>query len=387
MNVKCTLGTDLSYEEYMNVINEAFGFTNGEREFSGLLPKLYRPGRRPQDENTVVTEDGRCVAAVGAYSHEINVCGTTLRCRGIGNVAVLNEARHRGYMKDCMNLALDMMVEDGIDLSTLGGRRQRYNYFSYERAGTAHGFALNRDNMHHIFGDDRKPAFDTVVEVGPDDEALLAPIRALSASGSFFPVRADRDFHDIALTWHAKLWAVKNGDDFIGYMIVESGSFVTEARCVRDEDFLPMLVTAFDAWGLSEMHIQLSDHMVPYLEQLAPVAEGMQTGSNMMYSVLNYARVTDAFLRLKATYTALPDGRLSLLIHGRAGDERLCLSVTDGVPSVTVIPDTEPVDRELSHLEAIRLLFSAFEPSRRTLPAHARDWLPLPIWMYRADEV
>jgi hypothetical protein len=97
--------------------------------------------------------------------------------------------------------------------------------------------------------------------------------------------------------------------------------------------------------------------------------------------------VIDAFLALKATYTDLPDGKLTLLIHGRAGDERITLSVEDGKTAVYPAAETDRVDAELGHLEAINMLFSSFCPGRDRLPTFARVWLPLPIWMYAADEV
>lgn len=397
MKTICSLGRDVPYETYMQLINDVFGFTQSGNDFRTLLPKLYRPGRRPQDENYCVTEvydDGtrRTVAAIGAFTHEIVVCGKTLKCRGIGNVAVSADKRSLGYMKAPMEMALDDMVKDGVVLSTLGGRRQRYNYFSYDRAGTCYTCSLNGDNMRHCFGKDRKPAFDTVTHLTAEggaepDAALLGAVRALSASGDFYPVRAEADFLDICETWHGELYAVSDKGRFVGYAILESGHSVTEIRTVRDEDFLPMLTTLFDAWARPEISIRLGEHMVPYVEALAPIAEGVQTGCSMMYSVLNYAAVCDAFLQLKATYTALPDGRLTLLIHGRGGDETVSLSVKDGVPSVETLPAGSPVDRELTHLEAMNLLFSPFAPARRTLPAAAKVWLPLPIWMYRADEV
>lgn len=69
-------GAGVPYDEYITLINEVFGFDGVEQDFRTLLPKLYRPGRTPQNENYVAVEDGVCVAAVGAYSHEIRVCGT-----------------------------------------------------------------------------------------------------------------------------------------------------------------------------------------------------------------------------------------------------------------------------------------------------------------------
>ena len=56
----------------------------------------------------MVTEDGVIKDAIGAYNHEITVCGMKLLCRGIGNVAVHPETRGKGYMKVTMNAALEI---------------------------------------------------------------------------------------------------------------------------------------------------------------------------------------------------------------------------------------------------------------------------------------
>ena len=107
----------------------------------------------------------------------------------------------------------------------------------------------------------------------------------------------------------------------------------------------------------------------------------------MSYNVLNYRLVCDAFFNLRATYAPLPDGNLTVCIHGLAGDERLSLSVRDGVPSVLPSePGREP-ELELTHVEAMELLFAPFSPGRRKLSPAVQAWLPLPIWMYKADEV
>lgn len=387
MEVKCCLGKNVPYEEYMNVINQAFGFVNGhEREFSGLLPKLYRVGRRPQDENYVVTEDGRCVAAVGAYSHEIEVCGTRLPCRGIGNVAVLEEVRHKGYMKDCMNLAMSDMVKDGIAMSTLGGRRQRYRYFSFDRAGQSLGFWINSENVRHTYGKDYNPGIQ-IVKVNRDDEALLAQIRALSAEGPYVPVRRDEDFHDIAVSWLAGLYAGLRDGAFVGYCIAENGSTLSEFKVKNEADIVDYLIAFQQQVGGGSVSLSLPMHQTAYIKAVSLLAEGYQISTCMTFSVLNYRLVSDAFFRLRATYSAPADGELTLLIHGFARDEKLTFKVENGVPSVTDAPADAVPALELSHVDATALLFAPIDVNRNSLPGFARDWFPLPIWMYRADEV
>ncbi len=383
--VTCARGRHIPYEEFMNLIDLSFGFTTPEAKFLGLLPKLYRPERRPQDDNYVVCEGNVPVAAVGSYDHEITVMGRTLPCRGIGNVAVHPDCRGRGYMKMAMEAAIDDMVRDGIALSALGGRRQRYRYFSYEKCGPCHTFSITADNLRHTYGTLESPL--TVRLVTDPMDPALDTICALTNSGPLVPVRARADYLDIAQTWHAVLCAVLEGERVAGYAIVERNGFITELRVVKIEDFMPAIRALFAVIGQDTITLRLPPHETAYLSTVAAVAEGVQTGCSMSYSVLDFTRVVDAFFALKASYTAIEDGKLSLLIHGRARDERFQIVVKDGVPTVGILPDDAPVDRELSHLEAMELLFAPFSPTRDALSAPWNRWFPLPLWLWRADEV
>ena len=49
--IYCGRGTKVPYADFMDLINLAFGFTEPERQFYGLLPKCYREHYRPQDSN------------------------------------------------------------------------------------------------------------------------------------------------------------------------------------------------------------------------------------------------------------------------------------------------------------------------------------------------
>lgn len=382
----CGRGNHISFDDYMTLINRVFGFTTPEQQFEGLLPKLYKPHLAPQSSSSVVTEDGVIVAAVGAFDHAISVCGVTLPCRGIGNVAVAPEVRGKGYMKACMYDALADMVADGIALSTLGGRRQRYQYFSYERAGSTYCFSVNSDNFRHVYGSTDAP-FDTFREVTEQDTQAISSIKALCESGDFYPLRAADAFLDIARTWHAKLYVVCHQDEFKGYCIVEGGNSISEIRAVSDHDFMPLLQTVFVGLGGQGLTVRLPSFADKYIRALAPVAEGGHISSATCCTVLNYALVTQAFFKLKATYAPLCDGELSVLIHGFAGDEKLQITVSDGVPTVIKLPDTAPVEVEWSHTEAMEQMFAPISPCRADIPLEARDWFPLPLYMYHADAV
>ena len=382
--VFCGRGNHIPYTEYMDVINVSFGFTTPETQFLGLLPKCYREQYRPQDQNYVVTEDGVLTAAVGAYDHELIVCGRTLSCRGIGNVAVHPDHRSKGYMKAAMNAALDDMIKDGIVLSTLGGRRQRYLYFGYDKAGPVYRYHITRDNIRHIYGDLTSPY--AVREVTDPADPLIDSILTLNQQKPVIPVRPRDMYLDIANTWKAKLLVVEDGDRFVGYCVMDRGNSISEVQVVDDNEFMLFVRSIFGFLG-EGFGITLLPHQISYRSDLTPIAEGMELGHAMHFNVLNYRVATEAFLALKLTYVTLPDGEVTLLIHGYAGDERIRMSVQNGEPVVEAVDESIPADYELSHAEALSFLFSPISPLREKANDLCKLWFPLPMCMRRADEV
>lgn len=380
-------GNIAMHDDYLDFINYVFGFNGREHDFPKLLPKLYGREDDPAANSYVIVEDGRLKAAVGAFDHTLSVCGRTLKCRSIGNVAAHPYAKSRGFMKTLMTMAVDDMVRDGVVMSTLGGRRQRYNYFSYEKSGTTYRFSVNADNMRHTFGAQRTHRFE-VRPLTADDTAALDAIAALNERASYAPVRPRARLFDILRSWEMVPVVLTADGAFAGYAVLR-GDCVTELR-LEDESaqgITDAVICLYDYKHVGTLSFHLPAFAPAYIRVLYTLAEGYALEINESYSVLNFAAVTDAFLALKATYTDLPDGALTLLIHGRGGDERITLRVAQGQPSVTCADEQTPADMELTHLEAINLLFSTFCPARDTLPDFARLWLPLPIWMYAADEV
>ena len=380
----CGKGNDIPYVDYMKLINESFGFLTPETEFIGIHPKLYREQYRPQDQNYVVTEDGLPVAAVGAYDHEITVCGRRIPCRGIGNVAVHPDHRSKGYMRLAMNTAMEDMIADGIILSTLGGQRQRYLYFGYDKAGPVYNYSVTRENMRHVFGD--APAPFEVREITDPTDPLIDAIVALNQTGPFIPVRPRDKYLDIAHTWKASLLTFLQNGRFVGYCILFGGHSITEIQVCRDEDFLNAIRSLFAALQRN-FTVFLPAHQHSYRRAMNPIAEDVHAGHAMQFNVLNYAAAIDAFLALKLTYEALPDGDMTLLIHGYARDERIRITVQGSTTRVEPIGENEPVDIELSHADALSILFSPVSPLREEGGILGRAWFPLPLCMCHADEV
>ncbi len=382
--VKHIKGNISMQDEYMDLINYVFGFNGAQEDFYKLLPKLYKPQFDPCASSYVTLEGERIKAAIGAFDLDLRVCQDAVKCRGIGNVAVHPFSRSKGYMKKLMEMAIEDMISDGVELAVLGGRRQRYNYFSFEKCGPSYTFTVNADNMRHVFGKEREHKFD-IKRLTPDDKSSLAAIAKLSNDSPCHVERPEDRLFDILSSWYAvPLVAYDKNGNFAGYAIANKKDSISECKTVNPSDLADMIVCIYDTMSQPALSITLPPFCADAVETLLGFCEGYRGGINEMYSVLNYEKVCAAFMRLKTTYESLPDGELVLDIDGRAGREKLLFAVKDGVPSVSAT-DRE-ADFSFTHLEAMPIIFGGIAP-RRNLPAFARVWFPLPIWVYNADMV
>ncbi len=380
-------GTHEQFDDYMDFINYVFGFNGNDSDFIKLLPKLYRPELDPAYNSFNAVEDGHFKAAIGAFPSRHRVCGTELFCVGIGNVAVHPRARSKGYMRKLMEMAIDDMIAQGADFSALGGRRQRYNYFSYEQGGAQVSMIVNPDNIRHCFG--KEPAPFTVSSIKPDEDAILDAVAALSAAQPFAPLRPRAELYHILTSWRAVPLKVMDGDRFVGYAISKPDC-ITEILVIDTADFIGAVrsLYAYCTTRNGARHyitLKLPTWQRDYIRALEPISEGKTVGHPEMFSVFNYRRVLEAFLRLKATTEPLPDGSFTVLIHGRAGDEQFTVTVRNNEVSVT---ETDAVpEMTFSHLEAMNFFFAHMCTARLNAPAHVRLWLPVPIWLFNADAV
>ncbi len=376
-------GTVEMFDDYMDFINYVFGFNGNSSDFKKLLPKLYKYEYEPAVSSYVALENGKLKAAVGAFDHDISVCGVYLKTRGIGNVAVHPYTRGSGYMKKLMNMALDDMVTDGVALSVLGGRRQRYNYFSYDKLGQAVSMSFNDDNMRHTFGKGRTHSIK-FRQLKASDSDIIDQIKKLSESEDFYAIRDTEKYFEILSSWKQKVYVGFENDSFIGYAVM-NGSSVNELLLTDESKIAEFACALYDHLGASSMQIKIPVFMPEYIDALIRICEFYDTEPCKSFSVLNYKEVITAFMMLKATYTDMPDGSMVIDIDGKASREKLRLTVCDGNISVDYCDDE--ADITLSHLEAMNLLFASVSVAREKLPTFAKIWLPLPIYLYSSDAV
>ncbi len=374
-------GNKDQYDEYMELINHVFSDDN-ERYFQELLPKLYKPESNPAYNAFVAIEDGKMIAGIGDFPCEMVVCGKSIWGAGIGNVAVHKDHRRRGLMIKLLNDAIDDMVANEIDISFLGGQRQRYNHFSYDVGGATYSFRVESKNIKYVYGDDSTIKYQiTDTELDRDDNESLDEIARLLASHPYYHVRERSNLYDIMCTWHSKPHVFKCDGKFVGYYV--KGGSVSEIDVIDDEYFADAIRAMIKANG--SVNISIAPFQTSFIKVLEPLCDGYNISSNAMYTVLCYRRVIDAFLSLKATYTNLVDGKITVLVHGRGGDELFTVEVKDNKVSATITND-EP-DMELTHMEAMNMFFGNVSLLRGKAPAVVSQWFPLPLWIYNVDDV
>ncbi|MGM9680059.1 MAG: GNAT family N-acetyltransferase [Eubacteriales bacterium] len=366
--------------DYVDFINYVFGMNGADRSFYRLLPKLYGENRDPAASTYFVKEDDRIAAAIGAYPLTFSILGEEFKAGGIGNVAVHPRDRSKGYMKDCMAAATADMIADGCDFSVLSGRRHRYAYFGYQKCGNDYQLDISAKNIHYMTGD-RLPTL-TLHRVGREDGFLLDAIHELHHRRKFCAVRPRADLYDILVSWQAVPYAFLDGDRVAGFAVVGDHGVLDFALDDLSRTADALILLSRVRWGLC-YHVPLWDKDLR--DALLPYAENCVIGADICFSVFHWERMLSALMKLKAEHTRLVDGSLTVLIHGIAGDERIAVTVKDGVPAVTA--HTGDVDAEFSHIEAMDAFFLNATPVRDRLPAAAATWMPLELCICESDNV
>lgn len=376
-------GTPEMYDDYMDFINYVFGFNGNEQDFKKLLPKLYNPECNPCYNNYVVTENGKLKAAIGAFDSELVVGSETLKCRGIGNVAVHPYSRSKGYMIDCMNLALQDMIKDGVDYSILGGQRQRYNYFGFDYCGIEYNVHIDSTNIRHCFRDVPFTKLE-LHNVKADETELIDKMYQSHLTRGMRTVRSREQFHDVCISWRTPVYAILKEGEYIGYYVGN----LQELTLNDMNDFDDVVRNYIACYG--SVSIQIPDWRQDMLTKAIRIGGNYSVGHSDMFNVFNYKRFISALLEFEASYKPMLNGELTVLIHGYAVDEKLKITTRrekcDGRYTSVENYDGE-CELELTHIEAIAFFFGIFSPYRTKISAEIANALPIPLYVENADHV
>ncbi len=377
-------GKDEDNKKLIAFLDEVF-FTDDpeERDFLNLLPKCYKDQYRPAYNNFVVQdENGEFRSAIGSFYNDMTVGGEPIKACCIGNVAVGKNYRSMGYMIELMELSVEDMGKNGVDVAYLGGQRQRYGYFGFESSGTVYRFNFSRSAYRHSLK--AMPCGFEIEKLEADDAESMAKIEELYSK---LPIRSNRkseSYFDVLCSWRDRPYLLKKDGEFVGYFVFNYTKNNVNEFGVIDPKYYPNLVAAVME-KTEEYHIGFV--VAPFEEDklkfFTENADGFNIDGCEMILVYNFEKVIRAYLNAKASYAKLCDGEITVLIHGKYGDENLRIKVIDN--TVTVEKFDGEVEFELSHHAATRAFFSNLPADRAAFPANVQQWLPLHVFLFPSD--
>ena len=371
------------FQDAMDFLNLVFG-THRPHDFERLLPAVYRATDEAMSCNYAVREGGRIRGIVGMFPMGWQVGDTLLKVAGIGGVSTHPKSRGAGHMKTLMHHCVSTMRQQGCHLSYLGGQRQRYGYFGYERCGHVLQFTLTRANLRHCFGQD-----DPGIHFAPlaaDCTEWLSRARELH---DLQPARCQRDpatFHSHLLNWHSEPHvALDSQGQMLTYLVAnQDGSSISELPTADDALFLRVL----RAWAAqrSEVSVPVSQLHPGRARLLSTCCEAVSIRSTGNWQIFDWPAVVGALLSAQNAARALAHGRVRLGIEGLGPLE---LGVDSGGPYCSKAAGQ--ADLSCDARTAMRLLFGPTSPSLvLELPAAARvleQWCPLPLHWPHQDGV
>ena len=400
-DIKTGPAGEQDYEELMAMLDNVFFLEDEEepkRTFITLLPKLYKKQYRPWENNYCVWEDGAMKAAVGMYVYDAEIAGEAVRVGGVGNVAVARDSRRKGYMKLAMDCAMEAMKAAGCDFGELGGQRQRYQYWGFERGGIAVDASFSVTNLRHAYGANELEPGWRAEEIRPDDQEALARVRAFIEAQPLHYKHDPSVFYDCLCSWNELPYAIWSGESLEGFFTISRNRKYINQFTLRNAEKLEMALRAAYTVleceeGWKSIGVNIPMWQKDLLRLAEEVSEGCDIENTNMYTILNWEKTLGALMKLQAMCRPLPDGEISVCIQGWAGEERLRISVKDSVPSVEAGIKGEaggllvtPTGRAFTHLEAISYFLAPYTILRDG-DALAQCWFPLPLRLMGIDTV
>lgn len=368
-----TCGRPEQRGDILDFINYVFSQAARPHDFRTLLPKAYgdnAPGEA-SSWHYLALENGKIRGAVAQMPMALSVLDETLKCGMIGSVSVHPYARGEGHMKRLMAMAVEDAQERQYDLMILGGQRQRYNYFGFEREGYAVRYTVTQTNLRHCLGDTEQGTF-TFSELTEERPEAVDFCYGLAMSQKVHGSRPRERFVDCMHSWHSRCRLIRRDGQMFGY-------FTDGEWAVLDEKLLSYVLRAvMREDGLREISVTAAPFQTERMAVLASIAEGRHIASSDMIRVLNWKNVLQALLKLESSFKRLLDGTAVLQIDGKT----LKVAVKEGQVSVEETAETPACS--LSEMEALRLLFGLeqfVDPSPLFF-----NWLPLPFFISNVDE-
>ena len=364
--------------DILDFINYVFSQAHKPHDFKTLLPKVYAHEGFSKYHYVAVT-DGRIRGTVAILPVELPVDkGEMLKIGFVGSVSAHPYDRGAGHMKKLMQMML-ADAQNKYDLLVLGGQRQRYQYFGFEKGGCRLRFTVTQSNVRHALGDvpDNGLNLRLLTEAG---DAALQDIHAMGERQWMHCVRSRENFLDIMHSWQGKLFALEENGAVQGYIYARGGEDLAEIG-LRDESRIAEAVKTY-MLHTGEKSVNVRVDMLDRVRAnyLKRFAEKWDLTDNEMLHVINWQRVLQALLSHKADCMPLADGRFVFEVEN-AG--RYAIEAEQSQVRVSKTQDAP--DMVMTAQKAVEFFFSPYTAAMVSSPM-LKSWLPVPFGMYPADE-
>jgi len=372
------------FDELLEMLNVTFGHKYGRiTNFEAEQPRMWVRDEEHMHRHFGAFEDGKLVSVVGIYPLPGRVLGIPCLFATTGNVATLPEAEGKGYMNIIFSDVMREAEEIGVDACRLGGLRHRYNRFGFEGISSLYQFSLNAHNRIRYFKNYRSDI--KFKKIRREDVDALVFCDKVAHMQKFYIERPTVDnYRDVYLSLITKssvpYLALRDGEP-IGYICTNAyGDHVSEIRGIDTLSLIEIAVS-WQNRCCSEIVLPIAPHMAEEVKIFNEGCEGVSIVSPSRFRIINWQKMVDAFLKLRASYESLPEGEFTVEIEGY-GTIRLYVRGNEvGCDKVNCSADIK-----LDRLSAARLLFGPLPPAATAeIPTNCKAWLPLPLTWYSLD--
>lgn len=342
------------YDEMLYVLNTTFSKQNGrEMDFEKELPKMCIRDDFHTGKHIAVKEDGKICALLGVYPMKLNVCGCDLKVSTVGNVATFPGYEGKGYMRLLMEEAMNELERNGADASRLCGDRQRYNRYGYEIAGYTYDFIISGHNAKYCTDNDPVK----FRKICADDTKELQFIRDGKKKEKFYVDRSiddtySGDYMTICSWGRTPYIVVDEQENMTGYICVESDNKTIADIYAKDLQSLKNILFGWQKLQGRDINFKLMPWQTDAVRYFSSVSACISVSSPSQFKIINFDKVADAFIKMKALYSQLPDGKRIIGIDGWGNLE---ISVENG--NANCRKTDEMPSMILDKLSATRLLF------------------------------
>ena len=360
--------------DMVDLANYVFSQAHVPHDFKTLLPKTYADDAPDfSDWHYTAWQGNKIVSLIACRPEVMHFAEESLKCGLVGTVCVHYCHRSEGHMKKLMPMMIEASREKGYDLLVLGGQRQRYNYFGFDKAGIVMNYRITRTNLRHCLSD-----LDTsCIELSPltiekPDEVDFARKLAMQQTVHSGRGETREDFIRYMHSWNLDCDIIRINGELAGYAYGAG----CEIGLLNDEYYLAVVKKLFERYNEDHITIRLSPEDRERCAKLETLCEGFDIGCCEMVNVLNWKNVLQALLTYKARYTVLTEGKKGYLIEGKP----YCISVKDN--KVTVTEEETENAVVMDHMQATRYFFPL---SKLAVNDDGNNWAPLPYYMTSAD--